>query len=240
MFRLNGDVVRQLEIIYGIKFKTNYRKELKERLVFFINKIYGGKSLNDLKLLKEEIVMKDFEIEHLYESFFDKYKEDLLTSFNPIWYFPNKRIYSDQEIEYITDKFIYDFLSNLEGLYIDLVKPEPLLKEDIVYSPKIYKQMENNLLTYIKQKLNTKPFRRGEFELIYSFENFLKLVEKTELNQNILNEFLKKNHFYIFDFSSKEDIFSSKEDIFSSLFNLLYLNKVLVHLRENHIKEVNV
>lgn len=95
MFRLNGDVVRQLEIIYGIKFKTNYRKELKERIVFFINKIYGGKSLNDLKLLKEEIVMKDFEIEHLYKSFFDKYKEDLLTSFNPLWYFSNKRIYSD-------------------------------------------------------------------------------------------------------------------------------------------------
>lgn len=233
MFRLNGDVVRQLEIIYGIKFKTNYRKELKERIVFFINKIYGGKSLNDLKLLKEEIVMKDFEIEHLYESFFDKYKEDLLTSFNPLWYFSNKRIYSDQEIEYITDKFIYDFLSNLEGLYIDLVKPEPLLKEEIVYSPKIYKQMENNLLTYIKQKLNTNPFRRGEFELIYSFENFLKLVEKTELNQSVLSEFLRKNHFYIFDFSSKEAIFSS-------LFNLLYLNKALVHLRENYIKEQNV
>lgn len=93
--------------------------------------------------------------------------------------------------------------------------------------------MENNLLTYIKQKLNTNPFRRGEFELIYSFENFLKLVEKTELNQSILNEFLRKNHFYIFDFSSKEAIFSS-------LFNLLYLNKVLVHLRENYIKEQNV
>lgn len=86
MLNLKQDIIRQLNTIYKMSFKYKYKEEIKERILFFVDKKYNKLSLLELKNIKKEIILIDNEIKEIKEDFFNKYKEDLLNSLNPLWY----------------------------------------------------------------------------------------------------------------------------------------------------------
>lgn len=89
MFYLNGDIVRQLTNIYEFKFYKKFQKDIKERLDLFLKNTYENKSLLELQELQSEIEFKNLKIIKLNNTFFTKYKNDLLSFFNPDWYSTN-------------------------------------------------------------------------------------------------------------------------------------------------------
>lgn len=113
MFRLNGDITRQLENIYEIRFKNKYKNDLKERILFFVNQINNENNI-DLFVFNDTVLIA---IKH---SFFIQYKEELINSFNPLWFTKIKieRSYSKKEIYYITDMYLYRKSFQIKNFFI--------------------------------------------------------------------------------------------------------------------------
>lgn len=86
MYLMNCDPIRQLNYIFKISLKPKFKEDIKERVVFFVEQTYKNKTLEELRLLKKEVVFKELEIMKLEEEFFNKHGEALLNSLNPLWY----------------------------------------------------------------------------------------------------------------------------------------------------------
>lgn len=76
MFRTSGDVIKQLNNIYGIKFLPKYKNELKERVLSF-SKIYIDASYSEETFFNKTILLsKDLEFDQtelkLFSPFFEK------------------------------------------------------------------------------------------------------------------------------------------------------------------------
>lgn len=88
MFRLNGDIIKQLNNIYKISFKEKYKKEIKERIFLYINSLFLEYtfSIASIKQIEPLIAFKNNEPYKLSKLFFKQHKEALFNSFNPIWF----------------------------------------------------------------------------------------------------------------------------------------------------------
>lgn len=202
---LNGNIIRQLNNIFKLSFKNKYRKDIKERLLLFVNRIYGDISLKDLKLFKEEIVLKDFEINELKSEFFEKYKIELLNFFNPIW-FNDKETYIPtlKDREHFSACFLMEIFNKVS---IDLKQNNEFVKEAFntfdyhSYIERLISfKIKNNFVenkVFIKRKVDLKQLR----PLIIGFFE----TAKEELKDCDINRYIQVN--------LKEDAFLSSSVI---------------------------
>lgn len=99
MYIMSGNPIRQLTNIYGIKFKSKYKFEIKERVKLFVDRVFENVSFKDFNIVKEDIELVNFNITRLKKGFFEKHKEELLEFLNPEWYSNKKAIYIPTEKE---------------------------------------------------------------------------------------------------------------------------------------------
>lgn len=91
MFRLNGDITRQLNLNFDAYFKEKYKNELKERIIAFvqadINNLYHNETFyNKYLLLSSFIEFEKGTIKSFNKEYFLRIKNELFNSFNPLWY----------------------------------------------------------------------------------------------------------------------------------------------------------
>lgn len=108
MFRLKGDVCRQLSKKFKVSFKPQYRKEIKARILIFIN--HYENNLNSLSFterldfLKNKIIIENNEIIGISE---DLINEELFNTFNILWYEQKeKKCYTKKEENEIVNIFV--------------------------------------------------------------------------------------------------------------------------------------
>lgn len=151
MFRLNGDIVKQLENIYNIRFLKKYKVQLRERILFFVNQI-NNEEKSSFFIFKDDILV------FIKNDFFHKYKDELFNFFNPTWLI-NKKIeknYSNKEIHYITDMFLYQQSLHLKEILVPLniAGPHNPTKIDLNYKvvdfEKVILQHYQKKIIYIK------------------------------------------------------------------------------------------
>lgn len=141
MLKLNGDIIKQLNNIYGISFKEKNRKEIKERILFFVSdKLNEYKSdclLETISKCSEIIIFQDNKPYLLTKLFFDKYKIELLNAFNPFWYVNKeaKKTFSKFELDCMYNSFLnkicYEsqksFLDTMNLFFLPEERPSPYL-----------------------------------------------------------------------------------------------------------------
>ena len=125
MFKLNGDIIKQLNNIYGISFKEKNKKDIKERILFFVSdklNVYKSDCLLDTYSKCSEILI--FQDNHPYllkELFFERYKIELLNSFNPLWY-ANKKVkktFTKFELDCMYNSFINKICYEAQESFLD-------------------------------------------------------------------------------------------------------------------------
>lgn len=121
MFRLNGDIIKQLNNLYGCSFKIKYKNELKERILFFIESYINDYS-EDIFINKFQHLFKYFEFDQsgniiaFNNNFIILKKEELFNFFNPNMYTISKKeyIYSKKEL----DNYLLYFFMNDKNSFL--------------------------------------------------------------------------------------------------------------------------
>lgn len=185
MINLKQDVIRQLNAIYGMSsdpksFKAKYKEEIKERIVFFVNKKFEKISFNELSTLKNYIELKDCEIYKIKTLFLKKYKEELLKTFNPLWYEEKEKIIlTNQEKEYV------------KTFYLKTVIEKGL--EQIKEIENKYRVDLRNTIRYTNNKTFIDPLSQYERKMKKYKDKNIKCIFRKEEKIEVIKS-LKKDH----------------------------------------------
>lgn len=167
MFRLNGDVIKQLNKIYKVSFKERYRNELKERIFCYINYILSQNtfSIESIKQIEPLIAFKDNNPYKLSTLFFKQHKDALFNSFNTLWFNSSKK--KQGELSFFVEEAFNEIKSNIskEELFFKINLDRFFEKEfkKISFCHKFKNQTLNettikNLINYLSSEINDKCY----------------------------------------------------------------------------------
>lgn len=194
MFRLNGDIIKQLENIYNIKFIHKYKDELKERILSFISSILK-KDIEDnifsfIEKFNKVIVINDNKPQFIRMKFINNHKIELFNSFNPIWYSKKEveKHYSIKELNSIEQEIIRLILDNNIS-FITFIKKVLYISNpiNILYTKETHTKLNPSKQSY---ELILKKFSKELDEAI----NYSKLtIETLEKFKLLLSDLQEKN-----------------------------------------------
>lgn len=226
MFRLNGDIIKQLENLYEIKFLPKYKEELKDRILSFVHSI--------VKLHLEENIFETLHkisgfliIEHnrptiITNQFFVVYKEELFNSFNPLWYkqeIKTTKHLSKTDFDHIVSNFIRSSCNELRFLEEKGLRPfdhfertpEYIFHFKIDYSTKFYKKIYLNLKEQFELSLDNEFYKD-----LFKEKDFLEFKEKViifSFSDSFFTKFLADLNIYLYDIEKVR--FLSKQFLYS-------------------------
>lgn len=194
MFRLNGDIIRQLEKIYKFKFNYKNKEHLKQSILSFIDFKLRDLNLTNfsdlLFYIKENKLFEiyDNNINSISEKFLIENKNQLLGFFNPEWY------YEDKENSV---KLTLKEKKKLSSCYmhtIILEEYKDLMETINIDELSSFLRSYNNTIDF---KNNIKNILEGiltSYAFFYSKEGFDFLSSLSVIKQKqLLNKFIEKN-----------------------------------------------
>lgn len=252
MFRLNGDIVKQLENIYGIKFKQKYKSDLKDRILFFLKFIIKKHEKDDyfetLSKIAIFLEIKDNKPYIIKQLFFNVYKEELFNSFNPIWYERKtvEIIYTKKQLQYIFLDFFISCSNNFDIKYealdiasyqlkLDNIKFNKLYKPNqIIFSKRLYSDLYNLLIKEIFKLYNLSFFKFSDTdfeELFLKIENFIdyyknKNIDLYSLETTILFKDILSEFSEDFCIDLSQANFFHQQRVVLDVFRFYYLSKI--------------
>lgn len=131
MLNLKQDVIRQLNNIYKLSFKTKFKEEIKTRINdFVLHLLMNNEKQNILEKLNDiadKVVLNNNKVQILTDLFFKKHKAELLMFFNPNWYISKERlIYTKKEIEDLKNEMFNAYAERLNFEINEKIEIEPL------------------------------------------------------------------------------------------------------------------
>ena len=180
MFRLNGDITRQLNLNFDAYFKEKYKNELKERIIAFvqadINNLYHNETFyNKYLLLSSFIEFEKGTIKSFNKEYFLRIKNELFNSFNPLWYTKKetKKRYLKKDLQQYLSVFINknqaDMFKQMEAypnFSTTIFHPFNVLRQFHFY----LKQEKNDVVFNVELKQSLIDYIDKEYlNLIYSF-----------------------------------------------------------------------
>ena len=222
MLRLNGDITKQLESIYNIRFHLKYKNELKDRIISFVNhtilSFFNNDFFETLNHIKLYVLIEDNRPIKITSLFFDKYKDELFNSFNPIWYslsLEKKQHLSKRDFNNLTFKFLHECCFSYSYLQQKNLDPFSIFGKASIELDEINFNYSKNI------------YKKIYFSLNKDFENFrIRFIDLLTIRYG--NE-----HNVIQLFSSFDNLIENNTTIIKTdLLNFFHSNRIILHSEE--------
>lgn len=237
MIRMKGDIIKQLNELYPeISFRIKYKNDIKERILFFVETKIDKEAtfFEKMKQIAEHIVIENTEVKQIKKEFVNKYKQELLNSFNPLWLNKKRKKTIKEEIKekilnieeednkdyslYLFNLFLNKMQNSKETIKIieDFFKKD--LKLNIIDGNNLKKTIETKTLfklnleeeiEYLKKNFNSYEInlKKDSIKKVNNLNNILNNFEKLLINK------LNSEKYYIPIIIYKEGLFNSKKYI---------------------------
>lgn len=214
MFKHNNHTY--IEKLFKITIKPKYKKEIKERLYFYIETHLNNSNLNGYDLIKYSSSIINNITEEINDKFLLSNKEELLLFFNPIW-FENKEK-EKIEMNNIIKYFLYSLNKNTENKNTYFFKIiQTILNKKYKKSFLLKLETKKEIKLSEKEKEEYKKFKKS---LLNDIENhYFENASFQTYKDDIKEIFNSLNIRYIFPVNQTEIVFSSR-----GYFNLIKID----------------
>lgn len=250
MFKLNGDIIRQLETLFLVSFYSKYKVDIKDKILLFLNnklsELMTNNFFSTLSNVNHIILIENNKIVGVSEVFLEENKSELFSYFNPIWFNETKKV----SIKYLKKDMYYIFNTLCCEFYFDLNKhwfvPSKFFNQKKIFERKGFEIKNIHYSNHLYKMI----IKHIDFKFIFFFNNpflfnnnrlrdqrgavFFKYIESfldnlTSFDNKEKKAFLRyiKSYILIFtDFDEKSNLDREANLVIDAVIEFYYLNKL--------------